>query len=562
MAILLANSGKIQLARSVRRDLVNTQDYYWVTLGKTNPWLDSNGAVDLALESNPNAPTDDLYSINDYRRSIIYAQLADSADICHLARRIDWTSGTVYDQYDDSYGRPYEDVWLQASTTGQTQHTATSGATRLKDANFYVMTDEYKVYKCMYNNNGAASTHKPISTDPTVIAQMDDQYRWKFLFQVSSSDQTKFLDASNIPVRKLTTTPYGDVNGEIDSFTVTASGSTYTTATAVVVGDGIGATANVTIVAGEVTAVNVTAGGSGYSFAFVTISGDGSGATATVNLGDTDALPALQKAVEDASATSYGTIDRIEVLKQGADYVSGDTEVVITGDGIGAEAAAVVNAEGQITGISVTDYGYGYSFADITFTDSSGTETTGANRAEARAIIGPYEGHGGHPVNELFANKLAIVLSTDEENNTDLFLNNDFRQIGLIKNLKEYGSTVTNFAQGTGNNTTRIEVGSSTQQANYNPDDIITTTEGGKFRVIHKTESGSNYYVWMQPIINLISGSSTLTNTTTDTSGLSINSFANPEINVMSGDVVYIDNRPSINRQEDQVETIKAILTF
>jgi len=564
MAILLANSGKIQLARSVRRDLVNTQDYYWVTLGKTTPWTDYNGDTDLTLEANPNAPTDNLHSVNDFRNNIIYAQLADSADICHLARRIDWTSGTVYDQYDDSYGRPYEDVWLQESPTGQTTHTATSGATTLKNANFYVMTDEYKVYKCMYNNNGGASTEKPISTDPTVVANETDGYRWKFLFQVSSSDQTKFLDVNNIPVRKLTTTPYGDVNGEIDSFTVTAGGSGYTTATAIVVGDGIGAEADVTITAGEVTAVTPRSGypGSGYSFAFVTISGDGTGATATVNLGDTDALPTLQKAVEDATETVYATIDRIEILKQGSDYVSGDTQVVITGDGVGAEASAVINAEGQITGINVTDYGYGYSFADITFTDSSGVENTGESKAEARAIIGPYEGHGGHPVNELFANKLAIVLSTDEENNTDLFLNNDFRQIGLVKNIKQYGSKTTNFTQGTGNNTTRIEVGSSAQQGNYNPDDIITTNDGGKFRVIHKTESGSNYYVWMQPIINLISSSSTLTNTTTDTTGLSINSFANPEINVMSGDVVYIDNRPSINRQEDQVETIKAILTF
>jgi len=553
MAILLANSGRIQLARSVRRDLVNTNDYFWITLGKTTAW--SN-------EELPPTPTDDLHTINDFQKNIIYAQLADSADICHLARRINWTSNTVYDQYDNSYGRPYIDVFGSAALNGVTTHTATSGASSLKTANFYVVTDEFKVYKCMYNNLGQPSTDKPISTDPSVISTMADGYKWKFMFQISSSDQTKFLDSGNIPVRKYTVDPYADVNGEVDTIVKTAGGSGYTTATATIAGDGSGATASVTIAAGEVTGFTITNNGSGYSFARVTISGDGAGATATVNLKNTVGTPALQEAVETAAVTTYATIDRIEVINTGSGYILGDIKVVITGDGVGAEATATLNSEGQITGVTVTDYGYGYSFADITFTNLNGVENLGDAKATARAVLGPREGHGGHAINELFANKLAIVLSTDEENNTDLFLNNDFRQIGLVKNIKQYGSTSINFSSGTGNNTTRIEVGSAIEQAKYNADDIITTNENGRFRVIHKTVDGSNYYVWLQPIINLISASSILTNTNTGVSSLSINSFQNPELNVHSGDVMYIENRTFINRQEDQVETIKAILTF
>jgi len=44
--------------------------------------------------------------------------------------------------------------------------------------------------------------------------------------------------------------------------------------------------------------------------------------------------------------------------------------------------------------------------------------------------------------------------------------------------------------------------------------------------------------------------------------GLTINSVTNPEIDVTSGDVVYIENRSPVTRASDQVETIKAFINF
>ena len=84
-----------------------------------------------------------------------------------LARRIDWTTGTVYDQYDDG---------LTTTTT------ANSGATTLSAANFYVLTDEFNVYKCMNNNANGQSTVKPTGTG-TEIFETSDKYKWKFMFR-------------------------------------------------------------------------------------------------------------------------------------------------------------------------------------------------------------------------------------------------------------------------------------------------------------------------------------------------------------------------------------------
>ena len=123
-----------------------------------------------------------------------------------LADRTDWVSGTVYDEYDDTY-------------TSSNQ--SNSGAQSLAEANFFVVTDEFKVYKCISNNLNGASTVKPTSTGTSVF-ELSDKYNWKFMFQISASDQNKFLDADYIPVRKITGNPTHDVNGEVDSITITA----------------------------------------------------------------------------------------------------------------------------------------------------------------------------------------------------------------------------------------------------------------------------------------------------------------------------------------------------
>lgn len=533
MALLLTKIGRVDLARSLLRDVKNENDYFYFTLGRTQAWSD---------EASPDTPVDSESFVKDFRRRIMFVQRVTSSDVCHLAPRINWTSGTVYDPYDDTYS---------------TSNPAYSEATTLADSNFYVMTDEYKVYKCLDNNSNAQSTVKPITTS-TSAETLSDGYTWKFLFQVTSSDQTKFMDANYIPVRKLTGNPTFDVNGEIDSITVDTGGSGYTSAPSVTIsGDGTGATATATVSAGAVSEITVTSAGSGYSFAIVSISGGGgSNATATANLGDADSLPALQSAVEAASVAIGGAIDRIVVTNPGQDYSSSDVSVEITGDGSGAEATATVSATtGAITGITVTSAGSGYTFANITFTQTLGVGSS----ATARAVVAPIEGHGSNPVKELFACTVGLVINVSDDDNTDLILGNDFRQIGLIRNIKNYAETA-NFTTTTGTATFIIDVNDN---SDYAVDDTITSDDGGEFRVSQLTDDGSGtYQIHLIPVIPTITSSSTLTNTTQGTSSLSINSVTNPEISISTGDVVYVENRASVTRQVNQVEQIKALINF
>ena len=199
---------------------------------------------------------------------------------------IDWTTGTVYDQYDDAL---------------TTSHTAPSGATTLSAANFYVLTDEFNVYKCLSNNFGGQSTVKPTGTG-TEVFETADKYKWKFLFQIGSSDRTKFLSTEYLPVRKVSGAgePDFDINGEIDSVTISSGGAGYTSSPTVTIqGDGEGAVATATVAAGQVTAITIVNGGYGYSFADVKLTGGGftTIARADAVLGSTE-TPTLQTNVE------------------------------------------------------------------------------------------------------------------------------------------------------------------------------------------------------------------------------------------------------------------------
>ena len=199
-------------------------------------------------------------------RDMYAAKRITTADVTHAIERYDWTSGTVYDQYDDQ-------------------------DTDLLEDDFYVMTDEYNVYKCLFNASATASTTKPtgVSTSPFTTA---DGYIWKYMYTVTTAKALKFLTNDYIPVQTLTSDGGEDqwdvqtaaVDGGIHVVKVTAGGSGYATAPAVTItGDGTGATANSTITANVVTSVTITAAGTGYTRASVSFASGAAAATAIIS---------------------------------------------------------------------------------------------------------------------------------------------------------------------------------------------------------------------------------------------------------------------------------------
>lgn len=678
---LFTVNGRAELARTFYRTLYNTlavsnteaqptlsdqSEYYYYTIGKTTPWSNA-----WANETNAESPLDSQLYVNEFRRNIMFAQRLGQADVCFMIRRIDWTPGTVYDQYDDAYGSPNLTSANAEAPLGYNLYTASSGATNLANANFYVMTESYNVYKCLDNNLGNPSTIAP-SLQGTEIESTGDGYKWKFMFQVQEADISKFLDAEYIPVRKVSGLPEFDINGQVDGISIVSGGTNYVgTPELVINGDGVSASAvavrdtdplsptyrqivdveitnigsgytfavveivggrgntpvlaaTVDLGAGEVTGITVTDGGTGFQdpsasdyvaprvdivggggkgalaeatvvngvITAITMTNNGEGYTSTptvtivggkgtdavldLSLIVPDGAPDEQSAVE--STATAGTIDRIIVQNAGADYPTTNLQVVIAGDGVGATATPVVNSDGQITAINVTNPGEGYTYADISFSAEGG--------AIARAIISPPGGHGANPVKELFATTVGIAATISDKDNPDLVLNNDFRQIGLVKNFYNYNKSAI-WTNRTATTSKIINVGVATDYV-FAVDDIITTNTGGRYRVAQIIDNVTNANIHLQILTDLVPDPGNpsvnisalspdaaanlspanviLTNVTQDSTltNLVINSVdaTSPEINIGTGTVLYIENRPPINRSGDQAETIKLLVRF
>ena len=234
----------------------NTVMYLFV--GKNTAFADDNSPP-TPVNSTANiefTPWRDMYG----------AKRIQSSDVSHAIPRYNWSSGTVYIAYDDQSTSLLSDI-------------------------FYVMTEDYNVYKCLFNNGDTASTTKPtgVSTSQFTTA---DGYVWKYMYTVTTANALKFLTTDYIPVQTLASDGGEDqwdvqaaaVNGSINIIKVTSGGSGYATAPAVTItGDGSGATANATIVANVVTAITVTNAGTGYTRATVAFASGAATATAIIS---------------------------------------------------------------------------------------------------------------------------------------------------------------------------------------------------------------------------------------------------------------------------------------
>lgn len=412
---------------------VGTDSVYFF-IGRSQPWPNSDTDVATPVDS-----VSDQYGAQ--QKMVAMKRIAQS-DVTHALTRYNWISGNTYSEYDDQDS---------ALTTKQ----------------FYVITDDLNIYKCLKAGSGP-SVVKPTGTNVYANAEAADGYIWKYMYTLSGTQASKFLTNSFIPV--------------------------------------------------------VTLG-----------SDDGS----------------LQWDVQ--AAASVGAIHRIRVTNGGTGYTSAPT-VTINGDGAGATATATVVA-GVVTEITMNTIGNNYSQAVVTFSGGGGTD------AAARAVISPVGGHGADPVTELGGYYTMLNVQLDgEEGSGDFPVDNDYRQLGMVINPYEYGTT--NVATAT----TLI----ATEQLTY------TGLSGGSFAVddlIVGQTSGTQAYI---DSIDTVTGTIRFHQETSSGFGLfqvgesievgavsaTVDTLVDPEVEKFSGEVLYIENRSPVTRAADQIEDVKLVLEF
>jgi hypothetical protein len=238
-------------------------------LSKVDPWPDEN---------DPEQPRQDQKYIKQVFKNMFVAKAMTSADISPVVKRVDWTTGVIYDHYQDNLDM------FALNDDGSNVY------------NFYVKNQYDQVFKCLWNANDTPSTVEPYfepgSYGTNNIYLGSDGYKWKYMYTVSIGDKVKFMNADWLPVPVGSNTPNPLTSsagiGSIDVINILEGGSGYDEANAIitvsVTGDGTGASGTVEVTDGVITDVVMTSPGSNYTYATVDIvSSIGSGAVASAN---------------------------------------------------------------------------------------------------------------------------------------------------------------------------------------------------------------------------------------------------------------------------------------
>jgi hypothetical protein len=467
MTAIVTSKFRTLNAENFKEDIANSSVY--VAIGKTDAW--SNATSDTT-DTTPFTPYDTIDALVEARENIFAIKRLAAGDVSHVIPRHTWTTGTSYYAWD-------------------------SDDADIFDKAFYVITSEFKVYKCI-SAPGVGSTQEPTQTLTAPQAE-SDLYIWKYMYTVAVADAEKFLTTSYMPVKTINVESYAN------------------------------------------------------------------DAAAELALSEGDYAQYLnQKASRDAVAPSAAAgIERIEVTAGGTGYTS-KPDVFITGAGTGASVAAgdITLTGGAVTAIAVTAKGTDYSTAHIVISGGGGSDAT------ARAVLSPENGHGTDPVKELGGFFSAVNTLLDGTGGGDLTVGNDFRQITLIKNPYNFDGVsiaTASTAKGTG----ALSFASTT--SSFQVDELITQGTGASLAqaFVVEVDSGTGYVYYNQNSKtgygNFVTGTA-VTGATSGAQGTPKSSSSqfliNPEFDIHSGDIIFLENRNPIDRTASQIEDIKIIIEF
>jgi hypothetical protein len=524
MAAIITNQFRILNSDNLVAGIASTTSgNYYVFVG-----LPNSNELDVNWDTSTPSPVDNFDQYNSFWDTIIALKKLNPSDISKVIRKITWSSGNTYDMYRHDYS---------ASNSAPN-----SGATNLYESNYYVINSDYRVYICINNGSdpenpaGKPSIDEPtfIDLEPRSAGVSGDGYVWKYLYTIKPSELIKFESTNYIPV-PLNWATNSDVASVRDN----------------------------TLISGQIKTAVIKNRGGGYT------------------------------------PNTYNNVP-------------------IKGDGAGALCSVVVSADQKVSSITITNGGSGYTYGTVDLVSANVTNSSTDKDAEFDVIIPPPGGHGSNIYRELGANKVLIYSRFENDSiDPDFITGNQFARIGIVKDPTFYNST-TPLTKQKASALYALKLTGLTTSTTFTLDSEITQTIGIGSTSVGKVASWDNrtgvVKYWQErklsistqrdaynnPIspkygyeihdfrafpdtggsITIYGGSNNLaiqTNFgTSNNPGISteinnftyylgqtfINGVSSPEVQKYSGDILYVDNRPSVVRTSNQKEDIKIILQF
>lgn len=473
----------------------------YLLVGKVTPWPDDN---------NPPAIADTLKeTVFDVWNYALGMKKMVASQVSLSAARINWTSGTVYTQYDDI--SPYN------------------------NSAFYVLTDDFNVYKCLSNNNGAASTAKPIGTLASTF-YTGDGYLWKYMYSISGPDAVNFLTSDFMPVKTLTTNDgsaqwtvqQSAIDGGIHTVKVNTGGTGYISTTGTIVSVASSTTA---VIASSASATDTIYN----NYGIFILSGTGAGQYRKITgyVGASRTITVSQAWTINPNSTSSYII---------SPYLS------IVGNGTGVIGYTNVFS-GAIRDIAIVNPGSGYRTATATIGGDTGSGAT------IRPILSPIGGHGSNAEEELFASNVTCNLRLAGDESGNLFVGNEFRQTSLVVDpLLNNNSVATDLVYDL---TTRLTI--SSPAGTFSNDEIVTgSSSGASMTFVHYVDTT---HIQLSGQNNNFTVGETITGGTSGATAI-VSAVTKPAIKAYEGLSIYVRDAVPTSRQANQTENYKITTKF
>lgn len=442
---LVTTNFNVHSAASFINTFANTD--YFIFAGKHTPYPVSDSTITIPNNS-VQATHFDVYD------DMIFAKRVSQSDVVHMIPKYTWTSNTFYSQYDHRDGD-------------------------LLTKQFFVMVDddtEYNVWKCLHNgSNTTSTTYSTISpardgssADLNPL-ETGDKYVWKYMYTITKTQYEKFATSNYIPITANTSVINGATPGTIELIDVVEAGKGYSN----YIAEGTFKNGDIniggvnTIYGAPEDAVAIDDYYQGCILKIIASSKPGA-IDQYRRIVNYEGVGAQKKFILDEPFTVTPEVtDTYEVYPY----------VFVWGDGsesVPAEGRAIIDpAANSITRVEMLNVGAGYRYGesypsdmprDIPIAENTIyipipeviSQDAGFKVASLQPILSPKDGHGSDPWNELGGNRVCISTKfTDSESGT-IPTQNDFRQVGLIKQplytnidiILKGANTVGNFALG------------------------------------------------------------------------------------------------------------------
>lgn len=415
---LVTTNFNVESATSFVSSFANND--YFVFAGKHTPYAGSDAIL--------TTPNNSIKSTNlDVYDNMIFAKRISSSDVVHVIPKHIWTSNTFYYKYDHRDGDLYT-------------------------KKFYTVVDdstEYNVYKCLFNNSNTTISTPSIvapslkTADPIVTG---DGYIWKYMYSVTKTQYEKFATTNYLPVIANTTIEAAAVPGTIELVDIITQGRGYDN----YIPDGVFRTTDLSV--GGVNTIygapdDAEAEDDYYRGCVIKITSSSVGAANQYRrIVDYRGVGGQKLFILNAPfTTAPAASDEYEVYPYV--YIWGDGSETTPAEGraiVDSTANSIVEIEMLSVGAG---YRYGESYSGETadtipvtinssFIDLPASIKNSANFTEAtlQPIVSPPGGHGSDPRIELAAKRVCISTKFTNSEGGTVPVENDFRQVGILKN--------------------------------------------------------------------------------------------------------------------------------